>query len=85
MNSNFKFVTDNWEVVGVAYRLFPGGVECEVSFIDEAGIDKAASFVPAPDGQYESYDRHKLAAEALRKAVDGIAIVAPGSTSYIKV
>lgn len=64
-----KFVTDMWSVVGVHYRLFPGGVECEITYMDETGYSTAKGWVPAPEGQVESYDRHKLAGDALEKAI----------------
>lgn len=65
-----KFVTDMWSVCGVSYRLYPGGVECEITYMDETGYSTATGWVPAPEGQIESYDRHELAGNALERAVD---------------
>lgn len=65
-----KFVTDMWSVVGVHYRLFPGGAECEITYQDETGFETATAFVSAPEGEIEHYDRHKLAGDALEQAVE---------------
>ena len=62
------FVTDMWGVVEVCYRLFPGGVECEITYIDEAGFSTAKAFVPAGKEEIEKYNRHKLSMQALKKA-----------------
>lgn len=67
---NTKFVTDSWSVVGVEYRLFPGGVECEITYEDMAGFNVVKSFETAASGEVEKYDRQELATKALNNAID---------------
>ena len=63
-----NLVTNDWGVVGAYYRLYPGGVECELTYITEPGFETAKAFVKVPESQIEKYDRQKIAEEALSLA-----------------
>lgn len=66
--AELAFVTNAWGVVGVHYRLFPGGVECVLTYMDETGFSEAKGWISAPESQIESYDRQRLSMQALTKA-----------------
>lgn len=65
-----NLVTDDWAVVGVYYRLYPGVVECEITYMDETGFKAAKAFCQASKHQIESYSREFLSQSALNMATE---------------
>lgn len=65
-----NLVTNNWSIVGVCYRLYPGGVECEITYQDETGFETAKAFCQAAKDQIESYNRELLSHSALTMAIE---------------
>ncbi len=64
-----QYIPDDWKVVGVAFRFFPGGVYCDINYSTEAGFDKVIGCVTAGEGEIENYDRQLFAAEAYSRAL----------------
>lgn len=65
-----NLVTDDWGVAGIHYRLYPGGVECEITYQDETGFGTAKAFCTASKHQIESYNRELLSQSALNMAIE---------------
>jgi len=65
LNNLFKYVPDI--IVGITFRYFPGGCECELTYITEAGFDTVKSWVKNESGEKES---KKLTALALFWAIN---------------
>lgn len=60
-------IPDNNAVVGVAYRFYPGGVECEITEQTEVGFEESTGWAKAKIP--EKYDRYDLVTIALRDAL----------------
>jgi len=56
-------------IVGIEYRLYPGGVSCEVTYSTEAGFEESTAFIQASFNEIEIYDRYDLAVKALKEAL----------------
>ena len=68
LNNLFKWVPDI--IVGVYFRFFPGGCECELTYITEAGFDTVKSWIKNDTGDEKR--SKELAALALFWALDKV-------------
>ena len=61
LNNLFKYATD--AVVGISIRFYPGGCECQVTYITEAGFDGATAFMAntEEEGYTEANSKKKSA------------------------
>lgn len=61
LNSLFRY-SPNW-IVGITFRYYPGGVECELTYITEAGFETEEIFLSnsETEGHTEENSRKKSA------------------------
>lgn len=74
LNNLFKYAPSY--IVGINFRYFPGGVECEITYITEAGFDTENVFLAntKEEGYTEENSRRKSALAlfwAIYKALGG--------------
>jgi len=66
LNNLFEWAVPNHKVpiIGVYFRYFPGGTECELTYMTEAGFDSEKSWVQAESKQAD-YDGEAFRLSAL--------------------
>lgn len=73
LDSLFKRAVPKGFIVGVTFRFYPGGVECEITYVTEAGFDTEKVFVKNKKtiGEHEAIENSAQAlALALLKIVE---------------
>lgn len=68
LNNLFEYMPEI--IVGVYFRFYPGGCECELTYITEAGFDTVKSWVKNETG--DENESKKLSALALFWALDKV-------------